>query len=165
MRLEAKVVFTPTDLARRLLQAEEIVAEEMGAALDDLAGQVERGAKRKAPKDRGDLSRKITIGKPAPAVRTIGANVPQAAPMEYGTRPHWPPVTPIREWVWRNRAKFGVSTRPQAERVAFMVGRAIARRGLKERRYLRASLAQVIQGARETVMLYARRLVKRVMGS
>jgi hypothetical protein len=46
-------------------------------------------------------------------------------PVETGTRPHWPPREPILRWV---KHKFGVDGK-EAESIAFLVARKIAKRG------------------------------------
>jgi len=46
-------------------------------------------------------------------------------PVELGTRPHWPPIEPIADWVV---AKLGVP-RAEAGSVAFLVARKISRKG------------------------------------
>ncbi len=46
-------------------------------------------------------------------------------PLEFGTKPHFPPIDPIRHWVER---KLGVSGK-EARSTAFLIARAISRRG------------------------------------
>ena len=60
----------------------------------------------------------------------VGTNVAYALPIEFGSRPHWPPREAIEFWVKRK-------LRVQPERtkaVAFLVARKIARRGTAPRR-------------------------------
>ena len=47
--------------------------------------------------------------------------------VEAGTKPHFPPVAPIRHWVER---KLGI-TGKEAGSVAFLIARAISKRGTK----------------------------------
>jgi hypothetical protein len=54
--------------------------------------------------------------------------VSYAAAADLGTRPHWPPRAPIELWV---RRKLGISDERQAKSVAFLICRAISRRGTK----------------------------------
>ena len=46
-------------------------------------------------------------------------------PLEYGTKPHFPPVAPIQHWVEK---KLGISG-SEARGVAFCIARAISKRG------------------------------------
>ncbi len=190
MKIDIKVVFRPADLLRRLQAAPHIVEEEMGKALDDLMLQIAARAKRRAPKHRGALQQSLSPGGPGTLTwrrglhAQVGSSLPEAAPMEYGTKPHWPPYAPIQDWVWLNRRKFSVQAPKgmwkrlgagkytegdwgayqQMERITFLVRRAIARRGLKERRYLRDSFEEVFQKAKRVVAHYANNIVRRVTG-
>jgi hypothetical protein len=47
-------------------------------------------------------------------------------PVELGTRPHFPPVDALMDWV---KVKLGISSPTEARRVAFLVARKIAARG------------------------------------
>lgn len=105
--------------------------EPMLQAIRDAALWVTRDARMDAPVDTGRLRASIT-----PEVRiegnevigVVGSNVEYAPFMEFGTRPHWPPVSALQTWSRRH----GMS--------AFLVARAISRRGLKARRFLRGAL-------------------------
>jgi len=55
----------------------------------------------------------------------LGSPLAYAEPVEYGSRPHWPPRAPIESWVHRT---FGVSGKAMM-RIAFLVARAISKRG------------------------------------
>lgn len=55
-----------------------------------------------------------------------------------GTRPHWPPAGPIRQWV---TAKLGVGG-AQADRVTYLVRRKISRVGTKPNEYHVRTLAK-----------------------
>ena len=60
----------------------------------------------------------------------VGTNIAYALPMEFGSRPHWPPRAAIEFWVKR---KLRVPAQ-QAGAVAFLIARKIARRGTAPRR-------------------------------
>ena len=112
-------------------EMERIAAELHGApvvqAIRDSTLLVQRDAKIAAPVDTGRLRASIM-----PEIRTpgndvegvVGSNVFYAPFMEYGTRPHWPPQSALETWARRH----GTS--------AFVVARAIARRGTKARLFL-----------------------------
>lgn len=62
--------------------------------------------------DSGSL-RQSVLAKPIPEGAELSVNSPQGAWMEFGTRPHMPPIKPILVWVTR---KFGLSERQKAKR-------------------------------------------------
>lgn len=110
---------------------EQVAADLYGAPMLDAMRQsamlVTNDAKVFAPVDTGRLRSSIT-----PEVRSegrsvlgvVGSNVHYAPYQETGTRPHWPPIGALETWARRH----GTS--------AFLVARAIARRGTKGKRYL-----------------------------
>lgn len=59
----------------------------------------------------------------------VGTNVAYALPIEFGARPHWPPLAPIEFWV---RRKLRVPAK-EVRGVAFLVARKIAKRGTAPR--------------------------------
>ena len=112
---------------------------------------VSGAAKRNAPVDTGVLRSSIT-----PSVRSsgqgivgvVGSNVEYAPYMELGTRPHWPPVAALETWARRH----GIS--------AFLVARAIAKRGLKARRYLQKAFQQNVGRINHIFEDWVRRITK-----
>lgn len=54
----------------------------------------------------------------------VGSNVTYAPFVEFDTRPHWPPIAALRVWAERHHAN------------AFLVARAISRRGTIGKHYL-----------------------------
>ena len=111
---------------------EQVAAEVHGTpivnAMKDATLLVQRGAKINAPVDTGRLRASIT-----PEIRTmgnevqgvVGSNVAYAPFMELGTRPHWPPIAALEVWAQRHGT------------TAFLVARAIARKGTKAREFLK----------------------------
>jgi hypothetical protein len=110
---------------------------EMAQAMRDCTLMVQRDAKLLVPVDTGRLRASIT-----PEVRmdgnevmgVVGSNVKYAPYIETGTRPHWPPMGAIWEWVehkGRGRANVHLSV--------LRVMRAIAKRGTKAYRYLQGA--------------------------
>lgn len=88
-------------------------------------------AGRRAPVDRGQLRASIL-----PEVKTTGdqiqgivySNAKHAPFMEFGTKPHWPPLHALELWARRHHT------------TAFVVARAIAKKGIKARRFMRDGL-------------------------
>ena len=60
-------------------------------------------------------------------IGVVGTPLSYAIPVELGTKPHFPPVDAIEDWV---QVKFGLSG-PEARSVAFAVARKIAKKGTK----------------------------------
>jgi HK97 gp10 family phage protein len=88
-------------------------------------------ARRNAPVDRG-----VTRASIMPSVESrnnstvgvVGSNQMSALFMERGTRPHWPPLAALETWARRHGT------------TAFLVARAISRRGTKARLFLQHAL-------------------------
>ncbi|MFS8639597.1 MAG: hypothetical protein LOD90_02075 [Symbiobacteriaceae bacterium] len=173
MKIRVALKLSPRDLERRLARSPTIVREELTQAIWALGRAAQRTAKRKAPVDTGLLRSTIELEK-KPLRAWIGSTRRHAAPMEEGARPHWPPHQPIYNWVWRNRAKMGLvtpsgraargaSARLKVEAIAFLVRRAISRRGLSGRGYLKAALDDVRNRAPRIVGAVARRIAMRLV--
>lgn len=62
----------------------------------------------------------------------FGANAPHAIYVHEGTRPHWPPVKPIRSWV---RKKLSPPT-DEIDQVTFLVRRKISIHGTRPKPFL-----------------------------
>ena len=114
-------------------QLERTVLELRGGpmlqAMRDATMLVTAEAKRNAPVDTGRLRSSIVpeVRQGNPIEGIVGSNVDYAPYMELGTRPHWPPWgpgTPLAVWAKRH----GIS--------AYLVARAIAKKGTKARRFL-----------------------------
>lgn len=60
-------------------------------------------------------------------VGIVGSPLSYAVPVELGTRPHFPPVDAIEDWV---NVKLGI-TGPDGRQVAYAIARKIAARGTK----------------------------------
>lgn len=71
----------------------------------------------------------------------FGSNVPHAIFVHEGTRPHWPPAKPIREWV---RKKLNVPTK-ELDSVTFLVQRKISRVVTKAKPFLAVAMRAHIQ--------------------
>jgi hypothetical protein len=60
-------------------------------------------------------------------IGVVGSPLNYAVPVELGTKPHFPPVAAIQEWVEQKMALRG----PEARSVAYLIARKIAVRGTK----------------------------------
>lgn len=82
----------------------------------------------------------------------VGSNLVYARPVEYGTRPHWPPLQPLIEWVKVKRLAGSYSVKTQRRvggkalrmqqdtAVARAVQVKIARHGTKARPFFRPAI-------------------------
>lgn len=58
----------------------------------------------------------------------VASPLPYAEYVELGTKPHFPPIEPLVDWVM---AKLGITDETEANSVAFLIARKIARVGTK----------------------------------
>jgi len=58
----------------------------------------------------------------------VSTACPYALPVELGSKPHFPPVQPLADWV---RAKLGMSDPGMARQIAFCIARKISKHGTK----------------------------------
>jgi HK97 gp10 family phage protein len=90
-----------------------------------------RAARKNTPVDTGALRNSITAKVTAHGnhiTGVIGSNLKYAMAVEKGTRPHFPPIHAVEGWARRHGIK------------AFLVARAISRRGTKGHHMLERAL-------------------------
>ena len=107
--------------------ARDLSGSPMVEAMRDSTMVVTRSARQNAPVDVGRLRASIVpeVAQRDKTVRGIvGSNVVYAPYVELPTRPHWPPLAALEVWARRHGT------------TAFLVARAISRRGTKAIRYL-----------------------------
>jgi hypothetical protein len=119
--------FAELDAAWR--RAPDIVREEMTGAMWEAELLLERAVQEKTPVGVYVLRPSISARAPEVSqdvvIGEVGTSVAHAVPVELGTRPHFPPVEALEDWVMR---KLGVPEQ-EAHGVAFLVARKIAARG------------------------------------
>ena len=117
-------------------KAPEILQRELDAAMESAVMLLKREVKKRTPVGvsgaQGGLLGSIQseiIGKGTPMIKGIVLSASKyAEAVEKGTKPHFPPTGPIQLWV---KKKLGIEDERQSRQVAFLIARAISRRGTK----------------------------------
>ena len=111
------------------------------AFLEKAGHIVEAKAKQRAPVDRGRLRASISTqveGHPGDIAHmraVVGTSLTYAPFVEFGTKPHWPPLSALQPWARRHGF-------PPGNKGAFLVARKIAQFGTPPRPYLLPALAE-----------------------
>ena len=135
MAIEIRLTIDDAAL-RRAIQDPQLIAGPVKDFLAKSALTVESGAKLVAPVDTGRLRASITSDlKPTRAL--VKAAVFYAAHVEFGTRPHWPPIAALQPWARRHGF-------PAGRLGAFLVARAIAKRGTRAQPFMRPALERAL---------------------
>ncbi|MBI3320018.1 MAG: HK97 gp10 family phage protein [Candidatus Omnitrophica bacterium] len=105
-------------------------------------GVLQRAVALRTPVNTGQLRASVGLSQPVVSEKSVegrlGTNVVYAMPVEFGSRPHWPPRAPIEFWVKRKLRVPAHQVRP----VAFLVARKIARRGTPAKEMFRTGLEE-----------------------
>ena len=119
-------------MARAWAQAPEIVREELYRATLEAELLLERETQENTPigvGGGGGLKGSISSREPQILADTVigevGTPLDYAIPVEFGSRPHRPPVQPLADWA---KAKLGVSD-DEAEGVGWAIASKIAKEG------------------------------------
>lgn len=113
------------DLAR----APKIVREELLRSMVEVDALLEREVKDATPTATGITRASIFSREemlPDGVLGVISSSQPHVAYVELGTRPHFPPVEALQDWV---RVKFAYTSEREIRSTAFLIARAIARDG------------------------------------
>jgi hypothetical protein len=109
--------------------APEIAGEEIYAALTASTALLERDVKELTPTAAGTL-RNSVFGEvrvdTAGGLGVVASPLEHAEYVELGTKPHFPPLEPLEDWV---RTKGLAQDDADVKRIAFLVARKIAQRG------------------------------------
>lgn len=125
-------------LPRGIDGASRALEDEVEKALVKASASVEGAAKRKANVATGNLRRSI-FSKVESLTGTISAPTHYAPFIEYGTRPHTPPMAPIRRWALRKGMMPGA------------VWAAIRKRGTRAHPFMRPAFEEKREGVVETL--------------
>lgn len=120
------------DLRAAFVMAPEVVRHELTATTWEASLLLQREVQDITPSGvggGGGLKGSISAREPRVladnVIGTVATSIAHAIPVELGTRPHFPPVDALVDWV---RAKFGARGK-EAERIAGAVARKIAVHG------------------------------------
>lgn len=127
-RLEIKGL---DEFQEKIKNFESITESNMKDAREDIADYMRQEVSDNAPVDTGELEQSIEsvvedVGTAMFNIR-IGSELPQASPMEYGTKPFFPPPSELRGWAERNLGDGDL---------AFAVAQSISETGIEEQPYL-----------------------------
>lgn len=114
--------------------APQLTEREMYRGMQESTLLAEHNIKEQTPVGAGGAAGLVgSIAGSAPQkvanglVGFVGTSLNYAVPVELGTKPHFPPLLPIQEWV---EAVLGI-TGQRARSVAFLIARKISRKGTK----------------------------------
>lgn len=121
-----------------------------------LDGEAE--AKKACPVDEGLLRASIThqvADAGDEIVGQIGTNVSYAAAVEFGTKPHFPPISALAGWVMRHKM---ADTEAEARSIAFLIARKHARQGTVAQPYLSPGLVAAKNGVEKYLKTFIARV-------
>lgn len=107
------------------LGSHKLIMGPLKTFLNKAGHTVEGRVKNYTPVDTGRLRASITT-QVEPLRATVGTNVKYSSFVEFGTRPHFPPLSAMQPWARRHGF-------PTGKAGAFLVALAIARHGTRPR--------------------------------
>lgn len=116
------------ELQAAFRKAPHVLREELGRAMTEADQLLEREVKDLTPTASGLTRNSIFSHEQSlesGALGVVGTAQPHAVYVELGTRPHFPPLEPLQDWV---RTKLGLPEK-EVRGVAYLIARAIAARG------------------------------------
>ncbi|MBU1067666.1 hypothetical protein KKE60_07745 [Patescibacteria group bacterium] len=131
--LEIKLKTNLSDLEDLTSEFPEASREARIARITEALNLLEREIKQRTPWGAGPIHLRDTIYPSGPHVQgnnvwgSIGTPLEHGEPVEYGTRPHFPPIAPIQFWVEKKLGLAGA----EARSAAFLIARTISVHGTK----------------------------------
>ncbi len=119
-----------------------VVHEEMLRAAEVSVALLQGSIVPRVPVDRGFARQGVQASVTGEGVDVTGRvfdPVAYAVPLEAGSQPHFPPTDAIAGWV---RRKGIASDEREVRSVAFLIARAISRRGTRARNFFRDGVAE-----------------------
>ena len=118
-----------------LSEVDSKIREEVKDLLIRIGTEITNEAKKEAPVSSGELRQSIQIHEKDSQRIILGTKKEYAAPVEYGTEPHYPPIAPLKKWV---RRKLGVE-----EDVAYAVQQKIGQEGTEPNPFMGRAIGTV----------------------
>lgn len=152
-RVDALAAIAHVDRARVRLRG--ALADPVGRGLFECGQYVARKAVQNAPVYTGALRASIVASPPEVdlmgefSVGSVGSDLEYAPFVEFGTRPFWPPPGALTTWA----ARKGI---PE-----FLVQRAIAKRGIKPKRFLQRAFTESAEYIRRRMARAVREAVQK----
>lgn len=131
------------------LETRRLIAAPVSRFFRSAAFRVQGRAQIKAPVFRGLLKNSIQSdfdGASPMRWARVGTNAQQAAPMEFGTRPHFPPVRAITPWATAH----GIDP--------YALALSIARKGTKPHPFLKPALDESVPDIRALLSVMGREI-------
>ena len=123
--MPAEIIITIDDASLQAATNDpDLVAGPVADFLAKMAFTIESSAKELAPVDTGRLRSSI-VSLLSPAQAVVRASAEYAAYVEFGTRPHFPPIAPLALWGKRHGGIPG-----------WALARAIGRRGTRPQPFM-----------------------------
>lgn len=128
--MEPRIIVDIKDLERLTKEFPEASLRARESRLTEALLLIEGAIKQLTPVGAGPIHARDTIFQNVNfhgenVVGIVGMPVMYGAPLEYGAKPHFPPVAPIMFWVEK---KLGLAGKA-AQSAAFCIARAISKRG------------------------------------
>ena len=140
---------------QRALKSPDTYREPIHTFLSKSGLKVEGRAKKRAPVDTGRYRASIKT-EVEPLVAFVGSNLKYAPFIEYGTRPHWPPLSALQPWARRHGF-------PRGRTGAFLVARRIARRGTKALKVLHSAKDDSLHDIQRFLKQAAKAIERRII--
>lgn len=129
-------------LAEAYRRAPDLVAQEFYVAMLDATALLERESKELAPTATGLLRGSIfgeARATESGSLGVVGSPLQHAEYVELGTRPHFPPIEPLMDWV---AVKFGISDEQQQRSIATAIAWKIFHHGTRSQLMFRRTFYQ-----------------------
>jgi hypothetical protein len=93
--------------------------------------------------DRGGLARSGRVDSISKLHKKVIYDMEYAAAIEFGTNPHFPPINALEEWVWRKKSIFNITSRKQANSIAWSIAKTISENGTLPRPFFRKAISSL----------------------
>lgn len=116
-----------SDFKKAGVNYEPLLAQAMVKSTERIKRDTQNNLRDKGISNTGTLRRSVQVREASARRGVVGIGERYGAYVEFGTRPHFPPVAPIERWA---KTKLG------QEGLGFVIARKIARRGTKAQPYV-----------------------------